>query len=87
MQSRRILLLRRMDELEKLEDTSTAQTFKYVVERCSIRLGRKPMVYEVRNGTEDTAIIRGTQQIVAICQLRGGEVAPEELPRVRWAYI
>ena len=88
MQSRRILLIRGLSELEKLESTGATQIFKYVVEQCKIVLGpRKPVVMHIKDENAPTAIVRGTTHMVAICQLTAGETAPAHLPRVNWAYI
>ena len=88
MQSRRILLLQGLGELEKLEDTGTTQGFKYVVERGKLFLGpRKPTVVQVKDAATPTTIVKSTTQFVAVCQLIGSEVAPAHLPRVRWAYL
>ncbi len=88
MQSKKILMLRGLGELEKLEATGTAQTFKYVVERCKLTLGpRRPTVMQVKDPVQPTAIVKGTSHFVVICQLGLDEEAPEYLPRVYLAYI
>ena len=86
--SKKIVLLRGVGELGKLESTGAAQTFKYVVEQCKLVLGpRRAMVMQVRDDTLPTTIVKGTTHYVAICQLHPGEEAPNYLPRVSWAYL
>ena len=88
MQRKRIILIKGLGELDKLDSTGSTQTFKYVVDNCKIDLRpRKPMVMQVRDIVRSTVIVKGTTQYVALCQLLEGERAPEFLPRVCWAYI
>lgn len=88
MPAKKIIQLRGLAELEKLEATGGTQTFKYVVERCNLFLGpRRPVVTQVSDVTAPTAIVKATTHFVVVCQLLQGEVAPDYLPRVRQAYI
>jgi hypothetical protein len=87
MQSKKVILLQGLSELEKLAATSTEHVYKYVVENCNLRAGRKPMVWQSKEGNHPTAVINATSHFVAVCQLQIDDIAPPELPRVRWAYL
>ncbi len=88
MPSRKILLLRGLGELEKLETTGHAQTFKYVVEKCRTQLGpRRPIVFQIKDDEAPTVIVKATTHFVAVCTLQGEDKVPAHLPRVNWAYL
>ncbi len=87
MAVRKILFLKGLSELERLDSSSAPASCRYVVERCRLRLERKPMVSQVEDATRPTTIIRVSPQFVAVCQLKKGETAPSHLPKVSWASL
>jgi hypothetical protein len=76
----RVLMIKGLDELVKLDATCPRESFRFVVygakciPRSRILLGgypkRKPVV------------VKGTPDFVAMCWLKDGEVLPPELPAV-----
>ena len=86
MASKRILLIQGLKEFVKL-DSGPAPTYKCVVERAVLNVGRKPLVAQTKNESKPALIVRVTPQCAMLCQLLPGEVAPEYLPRAFFAYL
>lgn len=87
MRSRKILFVKGLGELDKLQVAGN-QLYRYVVQNCHMRLsGRLPMVTSTKNSLEKNVIVQATPSVTVVCQLGTNEIAPEHLPRVQWAYL
>lgn len=76
----RVLMIKGLDELQKLDATCPKETFRFVVHGCRY-IHRSRMLLSDRPNAAPV-VVKGTPDFVAMCWLKDGEVLPPNLPAV-----